>query len=126
MNGKTRILRLSIHLRPLTKPTGNDGASHAGPNAEVPETESEREEELGAKKIRQPRHFLKYVVVKRWITGERAEMDEDRIRSELEAEMRAFDGAPRTANVFWPQNTSNRHRVLEARAQPHGEMRHPI
>ena len=48
-----------------TEPTRNVGASHAGPNAKVTETESEREEEIGAKKFRQPRHILKYVVVKR-------------------------------------------------------------
>ncbi len=38
-----------------TKPTrsaGASAASHACPNAEVPETESDREEDLGAKKIR--------------------------------------------------------------------------
>jgi hypothetical protein len=71
-----------------TKPTRNDGASHADPDAEGRETESDREEDLGATKIRRPRHVLKYVVVKRWVTGDRAEMDEDQIRSELEAEMR--------------------------------------
>ncbi len=71
-----------------TKPTRNAGATNACPNAEVPETESDREEDLGAKKTRPPRHVLKYVVVKCWVTGERAEMDEDQIRSELEAEMR--------------------------------------
>jgi hypothetical protein len=58
-----------------TKPTRNAGASHAGPNAEGPEIELEREEEIGAKKIRQPRHVLKYVIVERWVTGERAGMD---------------------------------------------------
>jgi hypothetical protein len=71
-----------------TKPTRNDGASHAYPDAEGRKTESDREEDLVVKKIRQPRHVLKYVVVKRWVTGERAKMDEDQIRSELEAEMR--------------------------------------
>ena len=43
---------------------------------------------MGAKKRRPPRHVLQYVVVKRWVTGDRAEMDEDQIRSELETEMR--------------------------------------
>ena len=42
----------------------------------------------GATKIRLARHVLQYVVVKRWVTGERAEMDEDAIRSELETQMR--------------------------------------
>ncbi len=71
-----------------TKPTCNAGASHAYPDAKVLENESDREEDLGVKKLRPPRHVLKYVVVKRWVTGERAEMDEDQIHSELEAEMR--------------------------------------
>ncbi len=57
--------------RPVTptKSTHNDGASHASPDAEDLETGSKGEEELGAKKIRPPRHVLKYVVVKRWVTG---------------------------------------------------------
>ncbi len=71
-----------------TKPTRNDGASHADPDAKVPETESERDEEFGAKKISQPRHVFAYKVVKRWITGERAKMDEDVIRNEIDAAMR--------------------------------------
>ncbi len=108
-----------------TKPTRNDEASHADPDAEVLETESDREQDLGAKKRRPPRHVLKYVVVKRWVTGERAEMDKDLIQSELDAEMR-FDGALRTAKVFWPQNTSNRHGVLEARGRSCGQTRHQI
>ncbi len=58
-----------------SKPTRNDGASHADPDAEGWETESEREEDLGAKMIRPPHHVSKCVVVKRWVTGERAEMD---------------------------------------------------
>ncbi len=71
-----------------TKPTGKDGASNANPDAKFPETESERDEELGAKNIRPLRHVLKYMVVKRWVTGERAWPDDNQIRSELEAEMR--------------------------------------
>jgi hypothetical protein len=73
-----------------TKPTRNDGASDADPDAKVPEPESEREEELGAKKIRPPRHVLKYEVVKRWVTCERAEMDQDAIHGEFDAEMRVL------------------------------------
>ncbi len=49
-----------------TNPTRNDGASHADPDAEVPETESDLEQDLGAKKLRPPYHVLKYVVVKLW------------------------------------------------------------
>jgi hypothetical protein len=52
-----------------TKPTLNDGASHADPDAKGRKTESDREEDLGAKKRKPPRHVLKYVVVKRWVTG---------------------------------------------------------
>ncbi len=48
-----------------TKASRNDRASHADLDAEVLETGSEREEELGAKKIMLPRHVLKYEVVKR-------------------------------------------------------------
>ncbi len=55
-----------------TKTTRNDWASHADPDAEGRETESDREEDLGATKIRRARHVLQYVVVKRWVTGERA------------------------------------------------------
>ncbi len=71
-----------------TKPTRNDAASHFDLDTEVLETDSERDEELGAKKIKLPRHVLKYVVVKRCVTGERAAMDKDQIRSELDAKMR--------------------------------------
>ena len=41
-----------------TKPTRNDGASHADPDAEGLETESDGEEDLGATKIRRARHVL--------------------------------------------------------------------
>ncbi len=71
-----------------TKSTRNAGASHADPDAEGRETESDWEEDLEATKIRRARHVLQYVVVKRWVTGDRAEMDEDAIRSELETQMR--------------------------------------
>ncbi len=71
-----------------TKPTRNDGASHAYPDDEVLETDSEREEELGVKNIRPPRHISKYVVVNGQVTGERAKLDEDQIRSKLDAETR--------------------------------------
>ena len=37
-----------------TKSAGNDGASHADPDAEDPDRGSDEEEELGAKKIRPP------------------------------------------------------------------------
>ena len=66
-----------------TKPTRNARASHADPDAEGREPESDREQDLGAKKIRPPRHVLKYVVVKRWVTGDRAYMDEEQFEVNL-------------------------------------------
>ena len=60
------------HPVTLTKPSRNDGASHADSDAEDPDPRSDEEEELGATKIRPPRHVLTYEVVKRWVTGERA------------------------------------------------------
>ena len=59
-----------------TKPSGNDGASHADPYAADPYRLSDEEEGIGAKKPRPPRHVLQYEVVKRWITGDRAVLTE--------------------------------------------------
>ena len=67
-----------------TKPSRNDGASRADPYAEDPYRLSDEEEGLGATKIRPPRHVLKYEVVKRWVTGERAVLSEEQIEAELE------------------------------------------
>ncbi len=64
------------HPVTTTKPTRNDGPSHADPDAEGRENESDGKEDLRATKIRWARHVLQYVVVKRWVTGEKAEMDE--------------------------------------------------
>ena len=71
-----------------TKPSRNDGASRADSDAEDPAAQSDEDEGIGAKKIRPPRHVLKYEVVKRWVTGDRAELDDDKINSELEDLMR--------------------------------------
>ena len=70
------------------KASRNDGASHTDPDAEDPANQSEEEEELGPKKKMPPRHVLQYVVVKRWVTGDRAEQDEDEIQCELDVLMR--------------------------------------
>ena len=67
-----------------TKPSRNDGASHADSDAKDLYCRSDEEEGLGVKKIRPPRHVLKYEVAKRWDTGERAALDDDKINSELE------------------------------------------
>jgi hypothetical protein len=73
-----------------TKSAGNDGASHADPDAEDPDRGSDEEEELGAKKIRPPRHVLTYEVVKRWVTGEKALQSSATIHAELEELCREF------------------------------------
>ena len=70
-----------------TKATRNDGASHADSDAEDPDRRSDEEEELGATKIRPPRHVLQYEVVQRWVTGEKALQSDAHIRAELEEEM---------------------------------------
>ena len=67
-----------------TKPSGKHGASHADPDAEDADRRSDEEEVLGAKKSRPSRHVLQYEVVKRWVTGDRAEKDEDEIQRELD------------------------------------------
>ena len=71
-----------------TKQSRNDGASHADPDAEDPDQQSDQEEELGATKIRPPRHVLQYEVVKRWVTGEKALLDNAAIEAELDEIMR--------------------------------------
>ena len=71
-----------------TKSAGNDGASHADPDAETPDQQSDEEEESGAKLIRPPRHVLQYEVVKRWVTGDKAELDNAAIEAELDEIMR--------------------------------------
>ena len=71
-----------------TKSAGNDGSGHADPDAEDPDRQSDEEEELGAKKIRPPRHVLQYEVVKRWVTGEKALLDNAAIEAELDDIMR--------------------------------------
>ena len=75
---------------PSTKSAGNDGSGHADPDAEDPDRQSDEEEELGAKKIRPPRHVLQYEVVKRWVTGEKALQSREAIHAELEELCREF------------------------------------
>ena len=57
--------------------------SRADPYAEDPCRLSDEEEGLGAKKSRPPRHVRKYEVVKRWVTSDRAVLDDDK-NSELD------------------------------------------
>ena len=57
--------------------------------------------------IRPPRHVLKYEVVKRWVTGERAEQDHVVIETQLETLMREYMELSGQRKVFWPWNKSN-------------------
>ena len=101
-----------------TKAPCNDLASHDDPDAEGPATQSEEDEELSAKKIRPPRNVLKYVVVPRWVTGERAEKVEDKIQRELDvlmSELMVLSGQRKffghkplpTDNGFWKLRRSH-------------------
>ena len=76
------------HPATPTKPSRNDGASHADSDAADPDPRSDEEEESGAKLIRPPRHVLQYEVVKRWVTGEKAVLDQKAIEAELDEIMR--------------------------------------
>ena len=66
-----------------TDSTGDDGAGHAEPDAENAESGSDLE---APQKRKRPRTVLSYEVVKRWTTGERAELTEDEIKAELAME----------------------------------------
>ena len=66
-----------------TESTGNDGAGHAEPDAENSDAESDLD---APRKQKRPRTVLAYEVVKRWVTGDRAELDEQEIQAELVVE----------------------------------------
>ena len=66
-----------------TESTGNNGACHADLDAENSDAESDLEV---PQKRKRPRTVLSYVVVKRWVTGERAELDEQVIKAQLHEE----------------------------------------
>ena len=68
-----------------TDSNGNAGAGDAEPDAENSESGSDLDEELPQKRKR-PHTVLSYEVVKRWTTGERAELTEDEIKAELAME----------------------------------------
>ena len=63
-----------------TDSTGHDGAGHAEPDPENADAESDLE---APQKKKRTRTVLSYEVVKRWTTGERAELTEDEIKAEL-------------------------------------------
>ena len=59
-----------------TEPTCNDGAGHDDLDAEDPVDQLDDDEDL-APKDKRACHVLKYEVVKRWVTGDRSEKDDD-------------------------------------------------
>jgi hypothetical protein len=72
-----------------TKPARNDGAGHDNPDAKIPLTQSDEEQEERPKQKRKPERVLaEYKLVKRWVTGERAVLPEDDIERELFEEAR--------------------------------------
>ena len=64
-----------------TESTGNDGAGHAEPDAENTDDESDLE---APQKQKRPHTVLAYEVVKRWVTGDRAELTDQEIQAQLE------------------------------------------
>jgi hypothetical protein len=64
------------------RPTGNDGAAHAESDAE---NASDSDEDLEPEKKRQRNWFgrTEFTLIKRWVTGEKAEMDSEDIEREL-------------------------------------------
>ena len=70
----------SPHPVTPTKSTRNDGVGNADPDAENSESSSDLNEKLPQKRKRS-RTILKYEVVKRWTTGERAEKDDEVIQN---------------------------------------------
>ena len=80
-----------------TKSLRNYGAQHDNPDAESSSAESdedqgEEEEPVAPKK--RTRVLAQYVPVKRWITGERAEMDDEDIENQLFEEARELMQLP--------------------------------
>ena len=63
--------------------TGNDGAGHADPDAENTDSESDLE---APQKQKRARTLLAYEVVQRWVTGDRAELTDQEIQTQLEVE----------------------------------------
>ncbi len=80
-----------------TKASGNDGAM------QILLTKSRKLNQNGMKSYVQKRsghHVLKYEVTKCWVTGKRAEMDEEVIQSELDAARRELMELSRQRKLF--------------------------
>jgi hypothetical protein len=82
------------------KPPRNDGASHDNPDAEIPLTQSDEEEEDRPKQKRKraPRVLATYEIVQRWLTGDRAE------QSEVDIERENFENARRLMHLSGLKN----------------------
>ena len=65
-----------------TKLTGNDGACADDQNGST-ESENSSDDGLAGAKQKRKRPNAKYVLMKRWITGEEAEMEEEDIENEM-------------------------------------------
>ena len=87
-----------------TKSSRNDGACHDDSDAEDPDNPSGQLRNRGT--------ILAYEIVKRWVTGDRAEEDDVEIQVELENEMRNLMELSRQKT--FPRQTSNRFRILES------------
>ena len=77
-----------------TKPLGNAGAGHDSPDAENSELEYDSDEPRRKKRKprtetkKRERHLITYVPIKRWPTGEGADMNLEEILFEVEEEAR--------------------------------------
>ena len=68
------------------------------------------------------------MVVQRWVTGDKAEKDEDEIQRELDVLMRELMELSGQRKFFGHKNnpTRDRQRIMEARALAYRQTRHQI
>ena len=77
-----------------TKPQRNAGAGQDNPDAEISECQYDSDEPFRKKRKsrtetkKRERHLIVYVPIKRWLTGERAEMDEEEMMFDVAEEAR--------------------------------------
>ena len=78
--------------RTPTKLTGNDGTGADNHNDST-ESENSSDSDLPQAKQKRRRPHLDYVLIKRWVTGEKAAMDDEDIENEMFNEAREFMSA---------------------------------
>ena len=78
--------------RTPTKSTGNDGAGADNHNAST-ESENSSDSDLPPAKQKTRRARLEYVLIKEWVTGEKAAMDDEDIDNEMFNEAREYMSA---------------------------------